>query len=131
MREMKYTIGIDFGTLSGRAVLVSVEDGSEIASAVCDYPHGVIDRILPSSGEELPPAWALQDPADYLLVLGRVIREVREKAGVRAEDVIGLSVDFTCCTVMPIYSDGTPLCFTEKWKNEKNAWCKLWKHHAA
>ena len=131
MREMNYTIGIDFGTLSGRAVLVSVEDGSEIASAVCDYPHGVIDRILPSSGEELPPAWALQDPADYLLVLGRVIREVREKAGVRAEDVIGLSVDFTCCTVMPIYSDGTPLCFTEKWKNEKNAWCKLWKHHAA
>ncbi len=131
MREMNYTIGIDFGTLSGRAVLVSVEDGSEIASAVCDYPHGVIDRILPSSGEELPPAWALQDPADYLLVLGRVIREVRGKAGVRAEDVIGLSVDFTCCTVMPIYSDGTPLCFTEKWKNEKNAWCKLWKHHAA
>jgi L-ribulokinase len=60
-----YTIGIDFGTLSGRAVLVDAADGSEVATAVLDYSHGVIDHSLPGSDVVLPPDWALQDPLDY------------------------------------------------------------------
>ncbi|MCQ2426966.1 MAG: ribulokinase [Clostridia bacterium] len=127
---MKYTIGLDFGTLSGRAVLVDTSDGREAASAVFDYPHAVIDDILPSGGEKLPGSWALEDPSDYIAVMKRVIPEVIAKAGADVSDVIGICVDFTCCTAMPIYADGTPLCFTEKWKNEKNAWVKLWKHHS-
>lgn len=127
----KYTIGIDFGTLSGRAVLVSVSDGKEIASSVKDYPHAVISHSLPATGERLPQNWALQDPHDYLDVLGTIIPDVIRQGGVEKEDIIGVCIDFTCCTLMPVTSDGTPLCFTEKFQGEKHAYCKLWKHHAA
>lgn len=127
----KYTIGVDFGTLSGRALLVRVRDGHEMADAVMDYPHGVIDRTLPETGEQLPPDWALEDPHDFPLVLEHIIPEVIARAGVDKRDVIGIGIDFTCCSVMPIYADGTPLCFTDKYKGNKHAYLKLWKHHAA
>jgi L-ribulokinase len=61
-------IGIDYGTLSGRAVVVRVRDGQEPGSAVHDYPHAVLDAALPT-GESLPPEWALQVPADFIEVL--------------------------------------------------------------
>lgn len=126
-----YTIGIDFGTLSGRAVLVDVKDGREIADAVMDYPHGVMDRTLCDTGIELPPDFALQHPQDYLDVLSTVIPEVIRKAGVEKEEVIGLCIDFTTCTVFPVYRDLTPLCFDEKFASHPHAYVKLWKHHAA
>ncbi len=128
--ESRYTLGIDFGTLSARAVLVRTSDGETAATASMDYPHGVISDVLPSTGEKLPPAWALQDPSDYLLVLETVIRDVLASSGVDPRDVIGVGTDFTNSTLMPVYADGTPLCLTDRWRNEKHAWCKLWKHHS-
>ena len=130
----KYAIGIDFGTLSCRALLVSLvgEDaGAELACAVCDYPHGVIDGMLPASGEILPADFALQDPDDYLYALSQVVPEVIAKAGVDKADVVSVGVDFTCSTLIPVYENGLPLCFDPKFAKEKHAYVKLWKHHAA
>ncbi len=127
----KYTIGIDFGTLSGRAVLVRVSDGREMASAVLEYRHAVMDEVLAETGERLPADFALEHPADYLDVLEYVIPKVIADSGVDKHDVIGVGIDFTCCTILPIYKDGTPLCFTDKYRRDKHAYVKLWKHHAA
>jgi len=127
---MKCAIGVDFGTLSGRAVLVNVANGEELASAVYEYPHAVMDERLPD-GTELGPDWALQHPQDYLDVLAHTIPDVLKKAGVSAEDVIGVGTDFTACTVLPVTDDGTPLCFLPEWEHNPHAYVKLWKHHAA
>ncbi len=127
----KYTIGIDYGTLSGRALLCRVEDGAELASAVFEYPHAVMDRTLAASGEPLPRDFALQDPQDYLLVLQNTVPAVLRESSIDPEDVIGIGIDFTACTMLPVDKNGTPLCFSEQFKNEKYAYVKLWKHHAA
>ena len=126
----KYTIGIDYGTLAGRALLINVETGEELATSVLDYPHAVMDEQLPS-GRKLGSDWALQDPQDYIDVLTFTIPEVIKKSGVDPEDIIGLGIDFTACTVLPTLADGTPLCFLDKYKDEPHAYVKLWKHHAA
>lgn len=128
---MKYALGIDFGTLSARALLVDVETGNEIATSVCDYPSGVIDDVLPTSGAKLPPDWALQDPRDYLTCLEKVVRSVMADASAKPEDVVGIGLDFTACTILPIDKNGEPLCFDPKWEKNPHAWVKLWKHHAA
>ena len=127
----KYSIGIDYGTLSGRAVLVDVENGREVATSVLEYASAVIDDVLPSSGERLPHDWALQDPADYLQVLEVTVPRALKDAGVSAEDVIGIGIDFTACTMLPIDKTGMPLCFDAKYRNNPHSWVKLWKHHAA
>lgn len=127
----KYSLGIDFGTLSGRTVLVDVADGREVASAVYEYENGVIDDRLPGTNEKLPPDWALQDPADYLRVLETTIPAVLREAAVSPDDVIGIGIDFTACTMMPIDKAGNPLCFDPKWRPNPHSWVKLWKHHAA
>ena len=126
----KYTIGVDFGTLSGRAVLVDVATGEEIATAVLEYPHGVLERALPD-GTPLPPQWALQHPQDHLDVLTATIPQVLAESGADPSDIIGIGVDFTACTTLPTRADGTPLCFEEQYKNRPHAWVKLWKHHGA
>lgn len=126
-----FTIGIDFGTLSGRAVLVDTRDGRELASAVLEYPHAVIEERLPGSDTRLPAEWALQDPLDYLDVVKQTVPQVLEASGVHPNDVVGLGIDFTACTMLPTTADGTPLRTLDEWKNEKHAWVKLWKHHAA
>ncbi len=129
----KYSIGIDFGTKSGRAVLVDVENGNEVATSVLEYPNGVIDEYLPLEDEtvELGTDWALQDPNDYMKVIYKTIPEVVKEAGIEPKDVIGLGIDFTACTMLPVDEKGEPLCNKEKFKNRPNAWVKLWKHHAA
>ena len=127
----KYTIGLDFGTLSGRALLVRISDGAELAARTMEYPHGVMDRYLCASGEELPPDFALQDPHDYLEVLDYILPGVIADAKVDKENIIGIGVDFTTCTMLPIKADGTPLCFEEEYRKEPHAYAKLWKHHAA
>jgi L-ribulokinase len=124
-------IGIDFGTLSGRAVVVRVADGEELGSAVHEYPHGVIERELPASGERLPPDWALQDPEDYLDVLRTAVPAAVEAAGVAPGDVIGIATDFTASTPLPVLADGTPLCRLSGLEDRPHAYPKLWKHHAA
>lgn len=128
---MKYSIGVDFGTLSARALLVEVATGNEIATSVYEYYNAVIDDILPASKEKLPPDWALQDPADYIRGLENTIPAVLKESGVSPDDVIGLGIDFTACTILPIDASGIPLCFDPKWEKHPHAWVKLWKHHAA
>ena len=128
---MAYTLGIDFGTLSGRTLLVDVADGREVTSATFDYPHGVIDETLPSSGERLPPEWALQNPLDYLEVVKQTVPKVLQRSGVSAREVVGVGIAFTSCTVLPTQTDGTPLMTLDAWKRHPHAWVKLWKHHAA
>ena len=127
----KYTIGLDFGTLDGRAVLVDVNTGEEAATSVYPYPDGVIDEVLPDGKTKLGPDWALQNPADYLTALSHIIPEVLKKSNVSPKDIIGIGVDFTSCTMLPIDKQGTPLCMKDKWKSNPHSWVKLWKHHAA
>lgn len=126
-----YAVGVDFGTESGRAVLVDVSNGAVVASAVHPYMHGVIDEVLPGTDVRLEPDWALQDPHDYLEVLKRTIPAVLRESGVKQADVIGVGIDFTACTILPTGADGTPLCFMDAWRDRPHAWVKLWKHHAA
>jgi L-ribulokinase len=127
----KYSIGVDFGTESGRAVLVDVADGREVATAVYPYSHGVIDEKLPGSGVSLEPDWALQDPEDYLRTFKTTIPAVLKDSGIDPEEVIGVGVDFTACTMLPVKADGTPLCVLPEFRAQPHAWVKLWKHHAA
>ncbi len=127
----KYTIGVDFGTESGRAVLVDVANGKEIATAVYPYSHGVIDEKLPDTEIKLELDWALQDPQDYVRVFKNTIPAVLKESGVKPADVIGLGIDFTACTMLPTKADGTPLCDLPEYRNHPHAWVKLWKHHAA
>lgn len=129
--EMKYAIGVDFGTESGRAVLVDVAEGREIATAVYPYSNGVIDERLPETGTRLEPDWALQDPEDYIRTFKNTIPEVLKISKVNPSDVIGIGIDFTACTMLPVKKDGTPICMLPEYRNRPHAWVKLWKHHAA
>ena len=125
----RYTIGVDFGTESVRAVLVDVADGRIVTTSTYAYPHGAIDRALPGIEQLLPPDWALQHPGDWIEGLTLLLRAMA--AAAPPEDIIGIGVDFTSCTVMPANADGAPLCFLPEFEHEPNAWPKLWKHHAA
>ncbi len=126
----KYAIGVDFGSESGRAVLVSLNDGREIADHVTAYPHGVMTDQLPT-GENLDLEWALQHPDDYLEVLRHSIPVVLKISGVNPGDIIGIGIDFTACTMLPIDNTGNPLCFDPSLTHNPHSWVKLWKHHAA
>ncbi len=131
MSERAYSIGVDFGTESGRALLLDVRSGEELAVSAVSYPHGVIDRTLPGTGERLPSDWALQDPDDWVTVIETTLPAVLAQSGVSPQDVVGLGVDFTCCTVLPVTVEGVPLSTLERWRERRHAWPKLWKHHAA
>jgi L-ribulokinase len=126
-----YVVGVDFGTLSGRAVVVDARDGAELGSAVHPYPHGVIERVLPATGAELPPQWALQDPGDWLEVLRAAVPRALAASGVAPERVVGIGTDFTASTPLPVLADGTPLCKVQGLEDRPHAYPKLWKHHAA
>ncbi|NUP47465.1 MAG: ribulokinase [Catenulispora sp.] len=127
----RYVVGVDYGTLSGRAVVVRVSDGRELGSAVIDYRHAVIDRHLPGGTAALPPDWALQHPEDWRDVLRRAVPAALAASEVDPADVIGIATDFTACTVLPTLADGTPLCEVDGLAAQPHAWPKLWKHHAA
>jgi L-ribulokinase len=133
MSETKYTLGIDFGTESGRAVLVEAGTGKEIATSIYPYENGVIDKKLPVDGApvQLEPEWALQDPQDYIRTLQQTVPDVLSQAGLEPGAVIGIGIDFTACTILPVKSDGTPLCQLPDYRRNPHAWIKLWKHHAA
>jgi L-ribulokinase len=133
MGEHKYSIGVDFGTESGRAVLVDVANGKELANSVYKYTHGVIDETLPVEGNpvQLEPDWALQDPEDYIRTFKNTIPAVLQQSGIDPADVIGVGIDFTACTMLPTLADGTPLCVLSKYRRSPHSWVKLWKHHAA
>jgi L-ribulokinase len=130
----RFVVGVDFGTLSGRAVVVRVSDGAEVGSAVDEFRHGVLDERLDvdgRAGAELPPDWALQVPGDYVDVLRHAVPAAVAAAGIDPADVIGIGTDFTACTVLPTLADGTPLCELADLAGRPHAYVKLWKHHAA
>lgn len=129
--KKKYTIGLDYGTLSGRGVIVNCEDGKVIASAVKEYTHGVMDKMLCESGEELPPDWALEHPMDYIEVLDTVVPGMLRASGIDPEEIIGIGIDFTSCTMLPIDENAVPLCVKKEFRYRRNAYAKLWKHHGA
>jgi L-ribulokinase len=141
-RRPKLVVGVDFGTLSGRAVVIRVSDGAELGSAVHLYSHAVMDRVLTAGPAalagapiELLPEWALQDPQDYLDVLRIAVPAALEAAhaghGVEVQDVIGVGTDFTSCTMVPTTADGIPLCSVDRFADRPHAYVKLWRHHAA
>ncbi len=128
----RYTVGIDFGTLSGRAVITRVHDGEIVGEAVHAYDHGVMDRVLGAGdGRTLPPDFALQVPDDYRQVLRHAVPAAIEASGVSPEAIVGVGIDFTSATVIVSDDDGTPLCETDRFRDEPHAYAKLWKHHAA
>ncbi|GAA0928331.1 ribulokinase [Kribbella koreensis] len=127
----RYVVGVDFGTLSGRAVVVRVSDGAELGTGVHEYSHAVIDDQLPKTGQRLPPDWALQVPDDYRDVLRTAVPAAVERAGIDPAHVIGIATDFTACTMVPCLADGTPLNEVDGLADRPHAYVKLWKHHAA
>ena len=129
-KKRRYSIGIDFGTLSARAMLFSIQDGRSLAEAECHYPHGVMDTALPN-GTPIPPDWALQCPDDYLFALDSVLPQLASDAGVDPTEIVGIGVDFTSCTVLPVRQDGMPLCLLPEFSSNPHAYVKLWKHHGA
>src|SRR5690349_1821944 len=118
----RYVVGVDFGTLSGRALVVRVADGAEVGTAVHPYRHGVLDAALPATGLELPPDWALQHPEDYRDVLRTAVPNAVADAGVDPAQVVGIGTDFTACTILPVRSDGTPLCLLPQWTDRPHAY---------
>lgn len=125
---MKYAIGVDFGTLSARALLVSLKDGRQAAEAEFVYPHAVMtDGDF--TGVTLKKSDAFQHPQDYLDALGYVVNKVLE--GIDPGEVGGIGIDFTACTALPVTEDGTPLCFLPEFSNQPQAYAKLWKHQSA
>jgi L-ribulokinase len=128
-----YVVGVDFGTESGRAVVIDTADGRELGSSVYRYSNGVIDEHLPAPDDDvrLGPDWALQDPDDYLRTFQQAVPAALAAAGVDPAAVVGVGIDFTACTMLPTKADGTPLCDVAGLRREPHAWVKLWKHHAA
>ena len=125
----RYALGLDFGTESVRALAVDCQTGDEISEAVVDYEHGVITKNLPGSDKTLPHDFALQHPRDYIdssiVAVSKVLKDVSP------DEIIGIGIDFTACTILPIKSDGTPMMEFDQFRNNPHAWVKLWKHHAA
>jgi L-ribulokinase len=133
LSDSRFAIGVDFGTESGRSVLVDVADGRELATAVYRYRNGVIDEHLPAPHDRicLESDWALQDPEDYIRTFQETVPRLLAETGVEPSHVIGVGIDFTACTMLPTTADGTPLCYLDEFRHLPHAWVKLWKHHAA
>jgi len=128
----RFTLGIDFGTLSGRAVVTRVSDGEIIGEAVHSYANAVMDRTLTAGdGRELPTDFALQVPDDYLEVVRIAVPAAVASSGVEPSAIIGIGIDFTSATVIVTDENGRPLCELDEFRNEPHAYAKLWKHHGA
>jgi L-ribulokinase len=129
----KYAVGIDYGTESGRAILVDVATGEELATAVYQYSNGVMVDHLPAPDGDvsLEFDWALQDPADYIRTVQETVPSLLRQTGVDAADVVGIGIDVTACTMLPTKADGTPLSELPEFRRDPHSWVKLWKHHAA
>ena len=124
------SLGLDFGTESVRALLIDL-NGAERGVAVSKFPHGQITDTLPGTNEKLPADFALQHPLDWIDSAAAATRDALKAAGASAEDVVGIGVDFTSCTMLPALADGRALSTDGEWAREKFAWPKLWKHHGA
>jgi L-ribulokinase len=125
----KYSIGVDYGTNSVRALVVDTADGAEIATHVYNYPSGKAGVLLDAKDPNL----ARQSPADYIegffTSVCRAVAAAKRKAGFKPENVVGIGVDTTGSTPMPVDRDGTPLAMTPKFKKNLAAQAWLWKDH--
>jgi len=129
---MPYTIGLDFGTNSVRCLIVETSSGEEIATSVDEYKTGEQGIVLDSSDHNL----ARQHPADYLTGIEVTIKAALREAGkkdkdFKAKEIIGIGVDTTGSTPMPVTREGKPLCALEEFKDNPNAYAWLWKDHTA
>lgn len=127
----QYTIGLDYGTNSVRALIVNVTNGAEIASAVWNYAHGTHGVILSND-----PNLARQHPADYVKGAEMTIKAAlagakRGARGFKPEQVIGIGVDTTGSTPLPVDANGQPLAFNKKFANNPAAMAWLWKDHTS
>jgi L-ribulokinase len=127
----QYTIGLDYGTNSVRALIVNVANGAEIAAAVWTYAHGTQGVVLSRD-----PNLARQHPADYLTGAETTIKQALATAkktvkGFSPDQVIGIGVDTTGSTPLPVDKDGQPLAFQKKFANNPAALAWLWKDHTS
>src|SRR5688572_18451044 len=126
-----FTIGIDYGTNSVRAVVVDCADGGVRGTGIFDYPSGDKGVLL----HPRDPHLARQNPADYIEGLkrsvGAALAEARAQGGVRPEEVIGIGVDTTGSTPMPVDARARPLALDPRWTNNLNAHAWLWKDHTS
>ena len=126
----RYTIGVDYGTLSARALLLDIETGAEIATSEFTYPHAILqpDFFAPNALEKTA---SLEHPQDFLDALSFTVRDVVAKAGISVNEVCGLGLDFTSCSTLPLTADGTPLCFLPEFSKNPQAYVKLWNSYTA
>ena len=127
---MAYTIGLDYGTNSVRCLIVDVTDGNELGTAVYDYETGEAGIILDPSDHNL----ARQNPADYLKGIEDTITQAIAQAKKSDEDfnpadIIGIGIDTTGSTPLPVDKNGTPLSMLDEFKDNPNAYAWLWKDH--
>lgn len=127
----RYTLGFDFGTESVRTLVVDFRTGAIAGQASDNYAHGVIDSMLPTGGATLPTDYALQHPRDWLGSMAASVRAAMADARALPDDILGIGIDFTSCTMLPALGDGTPLCLARGFEKIPLAWPKLWKHHGA
>lgn len=128
---MKYSLGVDFGSLSARAVLYNVSDGSYVHSAEAYYEHGIYETRHPYTGDPLPVSSALQRPEDFVKALEQSIKQVMQEAQVAPQDVIGVSVDCTSCSLISVDKDYKPLCWKAAYRTSRHSYVKMWKQHTA
>ena len=126
-----FSIGVDYGTNSVRALIVDTADGSEIATHVFNYPSGDAGILLDPND----PNVARQNPADYIdgfvVSVREAVRKARGKRGFRPDRVVGIGVDTTGSTPIPVDRDGQPLALKKEFKKELAAHAWLWKDHTA
>ncbi len=127
----KYTIGIDFGTLSARAVLIDCDNGNEIATSEYKFPHGVMAETDFKEGDKSVRNSAYQHPSDHIDALSATVREAVKESGISPEQVVGIGLDFTSCTMLPVDKNFAPLCLDKRFEGNPHAYTKLWKHHSA
>ncbi len=125
-----FTLGLDYGTGSVRAILVNTRTGEEIATSVFDYPHGTGGVIT----SERDPDVARQHPKDYadgaVATVRAVLAEAAQK-GITPDQIIGIGVDTTGSTPIPVDGRGVPLAFDPRFENDLSAMAWLWKDHTS
>lgn len=127
----KFAIGVDYGTNSVRAVVVDIQDGSEVGESVFEYPSGEAGILLDSDDPNL----ARQNPADYMegfyQSVGGAVKAATKDRGFQPENVIGIGVDTTGSTPIPVDREGWPLALKSMFKNNPSAHAWLWKDHTS
>ncbi|MBG3874784.1 ribulokinase [Staphylococcus xylosus] len=126
---MTYSIGIDFGTGSGRAFLINTENGEIEEQYIRNYTHGTIEGEL--GGEKLPQNFALQNANDYMEIIETGIPTIIEKANISVSEIVGIGIDFTSSTVIFVDEQMEPIHNRAGFQDNPHAYVKLWKHHGA